>query len=227
MPKAQKMGFSTKNISNFVFRNRYLILLVLLGLVLIGLGLLVFKSSGFSSDKVEILSSEEKGTEELQKEKEIVVEISGAVIAPGVYKLAGDSRVEDLLIAAGGITPDADRDWMEKVLNRAAKLVDTQKIYIPTINETKQDPNYQPNVLSAKNTGDYQTGSSDFSAQGSGVVNINTASQNQLESLPGIGPVYAQNIIEHRPYSTVEELVSKGAIGKTLLEKIKNDLSVY
>jgi len=58
-------------------------------------------------------------------------------------------------------------------------------------------------------------------------MNINTVSLQTLDSLPGIGPVYAQNIIEHRPYSDVQELVSKGAIKQSLYDKIKNLISVY
>ena len=60
----------------------------------------------------------------------------------------------------------------------------------------------------------------------SGLININTASQSELEKLTGIGPVYAQKMIEHRPYSTKEELVSKGVISQKVLEKIKESISL-
>ncbi|MBI2404837.1 helix-hairpin-helix domain-containing protein [Candidatus Gottesmanbacteria bacterium] len=59
-----------------------------------------------------------------------------------------------------------------------------------------------------------------------GSVNINTASQNELESLPGVGPVTAKKIIDNRPYQTLEELVSKKAVGNALFEKIKGSLSL-
>jgi DNA uptake protein ComE-like DNA-binding protein len=59
------------------------------------------------------------------------------------------------------------------------------------------------------------------------LVNINKGSASDLDLLTRIGPVYAQNIVEHRPYSTMEELTSKGAIKQTLYEKIKNPLMMY
>jgi competence protein ComEA len=58
------------------------------------------------------------------------------------------------------------------------------------------------------------------------LVSVNTSSQSELEKLNGIGPVYATNIIEHRPYSDIQELVSKGAISQKVLDKIKNDISL-
>jgi len=124
-----------------------------------------------------------------------------------------------LLITAGGLSEKADRLWVEKNLNRAAKLIDGQKIYIPRADE-------QSNLTTAKNSVDNQTISTNLGSSGGGAININTASQKELESLEGIGPVYAQNIIEHRPYSNTEELVSKDVLKKSLFEKIKNKISV-
>jgi len=59
------------------------------------------------------------------------------------------------------------------------------------------------------------------------LTNVNSANQSELEDLTGIGPVYAQSIIEHRPYSNVEELVSKGALKKSVFEKIKDSVTAY
>lgn len=128
--------------------------------------------------------------------------------------------MEDLLTVSGGFSAGADRNWTDQYLNRAAKLTDGQKIYIPSVNK-------QSGTSSAKTSGGNQTISSNFTGQGSGLVNINTGSTSDIDSLPGIGPVYAQSIVEHRPYSTTEELVSKGAIKQTLYEKIKDLVTVY
>ncbi len=137
----------------------------------------------------------------------------------GVYKLSNGSRVDDLLIISGGLSASADRDWVTKNINRAAKLSDGQKLYI-----------YHSEELSARNT----EGSLDKKVLGTiagsdpaMLVNINTASQKELESLVGIGPVYAQSIIEHRPYSNLEELLSKKIIPQKTYEKIKNEISLY
>lgn len=197
-------------------RFRYPLLFLLGGLLLVGVGLIFLKTSLFQSDsKIEIL-------EEVKKNDngEVVVEVSGAVEKPGVYKLKNDSRVEDALVMAGGFSVDADRIWVEKYLNRAAKISDGQKIYIHSSNE-------QSNVSSANNSGGYQTTSAVLSAAGEGLVNINTASLKELDSIPGIGPVYGQNIIDQRPYSNTEELLSRGVLKPSVYEKVKDKISVY
>jgi competence protein ComEA len=213
----QLSGYKSSNkLEDLLFRYKFQIIYILIGAILIGFGAFIIKNdTNDSSNKVEIL---EDTTE--SKNDELVVEVAGAVESPGVYKLSGGARVEDLLIAAGGLSADADRNWMEKSLNRASKISDGQKIYIPRVDE-------QTNVLSANNEGVYQTVSSNFGGQGSGLVNINSATQKELESLWGIGPVYAQNIIEHRPYSSVEELLSKKIIKQNVYDTNKDKMTVY
>jgi len=205
-----------QGLETFFFKYRFLLFILLGGVVLIGVGLLL-NNANLSGTKVEVL---EATTEAQNTPFEIVVEIAGEVEKPGVYKLPKDSRIEDLLVSAGGVSSSADRDWMEKTLNRAAKLSDGQKIYIPKVGE-------QSGATSAKNTSEYQTVSPDFSAQEGGLVNINTASLKDLDTLPGIGPVYGQNIIEHRPYSNVGELLSKAVLKPSVYEKIKDLVTAY
>ena len=202
------------NWNELFFKYRFQILFFLIGAILIGLGLLLVKDSRITSSKIEVLEST---TEGLGEDLEVVVEVAGAVEKPGVYKLTKGVRIEDALISAGGISADADRIWMEKSLNRAAKLIDGQKIYIPRKDE-------QISGVSTSNLGGYQTISS---SQGSGLVNVNAASQKELESLWGIGPVTAQNIIEQRPYSSVEELLTKKILKSNVYERNKDKLSVY
>ena len=197
-------------------RNRAILLSGLVGLILLGIGILLFrKDPSFSSTKVEILETNSEG-----EGGEITAEIAGEVIRPGVYKLSGNSRIEDLLILAGGFSVDADRNWIEKYLNRAAKLTDGQKVYIPKTGQ-------QSDTSSANRSGGIKVDQSVLGVERSGLLNINTASLSELDGLPGIGSVYGQNIIDHRPYSTVEELQSKGALKKSVYEKIKNLVSVY
>jgi len=195
-------------IDDFFFRFRYAILIFLLGVILTGVGLFISRNEkDGDTDKVEVLM----GASEAQGEGlEIVVEIAGEIEKPGVYKLPKNSRIEDLLIASGGISSDADRVWMERSLNRAAKLSDGQKIYIPAVGEQGSNPSGE-----SRGSG------------GSGLININSASQKELDALPGIGPAYAQNIIEHRSYSNVEELSTKGVLKKSTYEEIKDLVTVY
>ncbi len=198
-----------------------LVIFFLLGLILIGFGVLAYKTDIFlSGDTVEVLNNTTVGQDTgPDSSSEIVVEISGSVENPGVYKMKVGDRVDDILIASGGLSATADRDWVEKNINRASKLIDGQKIYIYS----------QSEVTSAKTNGGIKLDQGvlgESSSNFSGLININTASQSELEKLTGIGPVYAQKMIEHRPYSTKEELVSKGVISQKVLEKIKESISL-
>jgi len=188
----------------------------LLGLIFVGIGFFVFKGGGLTkSNSVEILESAPVAGSD--PAGEIVVEIAGSVEKPGVYKLAQGARIEDLLVSAGGLSVDADRDWVAKNINRAGKLIDGYKLYIVS----------QSDVLSASIQDSVKVDQNNFSNQDNELININSASLSELDTLPGIGPVYGQSIIEHRPYSTLEELVSKGAIKQSTFEKIKNLISAY
>ena len=192
------------------------IIFILIGVILIGFGAFYSKeASNPSSTKIEVLESES----ESERAKEIIVEIAGAITNLDVYKFTGDSRVEDLLIASGGVSADADRKWIEKYLNRASRLSDGQKIYIPRSGEE--------NVAGVSDEGSTKK---ENISEGSGqnkLININTSSQKELESLWGIGPVYAQNIIEHRPYSSVEELQTQKIIKENVYQRNKDLLTVY
>lgn len=198
----------------FLNRNSKLIIFSLLGLILIGLGVLSYKIDWeFSGDTVGVLNST---TEPQSDSQEIIVEISGAVEKPDVYKLKNGSRIDDLLISAGGISSDADRVWVEKNINRAAKLIDGQKLYI-----------YHLGEVSAKNSSGIKLDQQVMGYAGlnpAGLTNINDASQSELEKLTGIGPVYAQKIIDGRIYSNTEELVTKKIIPQKTYEKIKKEI---
>jgi len=206
------------NFDELLLRFRVPLLILLTGLILTACGVIYFKTGLSSpSTKVEILSATTSGQ---IGSGIITVEIAGEVITPGVYKLPNGSRVDDLLTLSGGLTAKADRTWTDKYLNRAAKLTDGQKVYIPKVGE-------QSGTVTAKTGVGDQTVSSSFSSDSNTLININTASLQTLDTLPGIGQTYGQNIIEHRPYSTVEELVSRGAIKQSLFDKIKNKIAVY
>ena len=201
-------------LSEYVYGNKIYIFMILLGLILLGSGIWLFKSYS-NNFEIEIIEDNDYGDK-----KEIIIEIAGAVENPGVYKFSDQSRVDDLLYKSGGLSADADIEWVEKYINRAAKLSDGQKYYIPkygeqTLQKSANDPSGGYDVIQG------------VSDTVSGVININTANQKELESLPGIGPVYAQSIIEHRPYSSVEDLLNKEALKSFVYEKIKDKVSVY
>ena len=173
----------------------------ILGLLLVGFGVFQYLSS--KSDKPEIIFEDAR---EEEKPVEIIVDVEGAVIKPGVYKLTSNGRIVDALAAAGGLSEDADRGYVEKNINLAGKVTDGLKIYIPRMGEE---------VL-ADDSGSGSSGP---------VVNINLASIQDLEMLPGIGEVTAQKIIEGRPYASADELLAKKIIGNATFEKIKDKIA--
>lgn len=208
-----------QNWQDLISKFRYQILLVLIGAILIGAGILFSRSSIFTKPKIEVLNATTV-SQDSTGSSQLVVEISGAVEKPGVYKLPFGSRVEDLLIIAGGVSADANRALLDKNLNRAAKLSDGQKLYIPYTDE-------QSAVLSANTTSGGSTISNDSTSTGQKLININTSSREELETLWGIGPVTAQKVIEQRPYSSVEELLTKKVLKQNVYDKIKDQLTIY
>lgn len=138
----------------------------------------------------------------------ILVDVEGAVVHPGVYTLEYDARVDDAIQQAGGYAKNADIQAVARGINRAARLVDGAKLYIPAIGEQ---------VFAQEHTKE-----SGVSRQ----VNINTASLSELETLSGVGPVTAEKVMTNRPYLTLEELVEKNVISQNLFTKLQPQLSL-
>jgi competence protein ComEA len=142
----------------------------------------------------------------------IIVHLVGAVLNPGVYSLSPGSRLKDAIEIAGGLLPEADTDK----LNLAASLVDGSQIVVPTL------PPAQPTVETASRSGDIPL----LITETDHLVNINTATQAELESLPWIGPALAQGIIAYReangPFESIEDIIEVYGIGPSIFENIKN-----
>ncbi|VWL88624.1 helix-hairpin-helix domain-containing protein [Collinsella aerofaciens] len=149
---------------------------------------------------------------------EVYVDVDGAVVRPGVYRLKDGARVSQAIDAAGGLTTEADVAG----LNRASKVTDGQKIYVPTVGEQ-----YAPAAV-----GGAESGAATTSGAGSlsGLVNINTASAAELQTLSGIGPSMAQSIIDERTqngaFASVDDLMRVSGIGEKKLAKIKDCICV-
>jgi competence protein ComEA len=222
---------SSYSLPDFVEANKVPLAGFLVGLLFLGVGVLLYKGGLMDSgDKMEIITTETASASSsatIDQKPEIVVEISGAIVKPGVYKLAGGSRIEDLLIASGGLAADADRLWVDKYINRAAKLIDGQKIYIYKNGELVSSNDNQSEGGSARNSMGVKQYQGGVEGSLTSTLNINTASLSELDSLPGIGQVYGQSIIDHRPYSSTEELVSKEVISQSIFDKLKEKISVY
>ena len=187
----------------------------LVGLILVGIGVFTVRQLA-EEPTIEILSEEEttEGTT-------IFVDLEGAAQNPGVYELLSGARINDLLVRAGGLSAEADREWVSKNTNLAQKLSDGAKIYIPERSEAIHSPSTQ------RSEGDQGSQIAGASAGVMNKININTASAAQLDTLWGIGEKRAQSIIVNRPYQTIEELKTKVGIPTYVFERIKTQVTVY
>ncbi len=151
---------------------------------------------------------------------DIRVQVSGAVMSPGVYAMNNGDRVMDAIAAAGGVDPGADLSG----INLALRVQDEAHYHIPTVGET---PPPSPAGASSTSPG---TGGRGTSSTANSLIDLNTASAQELEFLPGIGPVMAGRIVAHRevngPFAAVDEVQDVPGIGPKTLESIRSLVTV-
>ncbi len=142
----------------------------------------------------------------------VVVYVTGAVITPGVYTLAAPARVTDAVAAAGGVEAQADLN----VVNLAATLRDGERVYVPAVGE----------VIPIVVTGEAGA----VTTAPAGPVNVNSATADQLDVLPGVGPSTAAAIVTHReqhgPFQTVDQLGDVRGIGPAKLDALRGLVTV-
>ena len=147
----------------------------------------------------------------------IVVDVQGAVAQPGIRELPAGSRVADAIDAAGGYAADADLIAASGI-NLAEPLVDGGQIRVPRIGDAVAAA---PGSSAPAGDGGSSGGPA---AGGSGPINLNTATPEELEALPGIGPVTVQKIVAARtekPFASLEDAVQRGVIHRGQLEDIQ------
>jgi competence protein ComEA len=149
---------------------------------------------------------------------ELVIDVTGAVVAPGVYRLRPGARIGDAIDAAGGFSPRVDAQRAAANLNLAATLTDGQQVRVPSRDDD------------APVTGGGSGSGSSGAAGGSGSrIDLNRATQAELESLPGIGPVTAGKIIEARaqsPFKSIDELRERGLVGQKTFDSLRTLITV-
>lgn len=196
--------FSLDNTSKLLKKNLLLVILFLGGAIMLLVGALQFFSK--PSDSGIVFESVESSAEA----SKIFVDISGAVNETGVYEFSQDERISDAIKRAGGLSEDANTEYIERNVNQAQKLSDGMKLYFPFEGEE------EPVVLGSSSSFSGSSGSS------GGLVNLNSASESELDSLPGIGPARAGDIIAGRPYDTVDDLLIRKVIGASVFNDIKD-----
>ena len=146
----------------------------------------------------------------------IVVDVEGAVLEPGIRELPAGARVADAVSAAGGYAPDADLEAAAAAINLAERLSDGAQVVVPRIGggTAAGGPNTPASAGPAPGGGD----------EPDGPVNINTASADELDALPGIGPVTVDRIIagrRERPFTSLDDAVERGVLNRGQLEELE------
>ena len=220
--------------------NKKLIVLSIIIIFIIGIYYLFIRDRDYfeSDSSMNILNTnEEKGIENkisITEDKEkIIIYVAGAVKNEGIYELDENSRIADCIEKAGGLTEDANI----KDINLAYVLEDGMKVYIPKNSDkneikdetctyvSKENGNVDMNASTSKNTGV----SKNTSTQ-SNKININTATQTELETLPGIGPSTAIKIINYRKengkFANIEDIKKVSGIGDSKYAQIKDLIKI-
>lgn len=155
-----------------------------------------------------------------QEQEKIVVHVTGAVKKPGLYELPPGSRLQAALDAAGGFSENAD----VLAVNPALKLADADQIIVPEKSEAATVPVSQglrQQTSASQPPAKRGSGGGKLRSPGDGSVNVNTASAEELQRLPGVGPAIARRIVEYRSqigrFTSVEQLLEVSGIGEKKL----------
>jgi competence protein ComEA len=143
----------------------------------------------------------------------IFVDVEGAVAEPGIRELPVGSRVADAIAAAGGYAPDVDLEAASTAINLAQPLTDGQQVHVPHLGDAEAAP-----------AGSEPPADGGGGQSAGGLVDLNTATPEELEALPGIGPVTVQKIVAaraERPFTSLEDALNRGVINRGQLEDIQ------
>ena len=224
-------------------KQKKIIAIILIILVIIGYYYLYLKNSTeeISNQDLEVNNTQESNqTNETEKETKetIVVHVSGAVNSEGIVELEAGSRIANAIEKAGGVKENADMTD----INLAYPSEDGMKIYIPTKEETEANKNIENTLIesyvtssssgvsSKEDTNSTQGSSKSTTSTSNAKININTASQEELDTLPGIGPSIASKIIDYREengkFNSIEEIKEVSGIGDAKYDKIKDSITI-
>ena len=195
--------------------------LALLAAVALAAGAVALLTRGDDTAQVRIVAPEATAAA-APAATDIRVQVSGAVMSPGVYAMNNGDRVMDAIAAAGGVDPGADLSG----INLALRVQDEAHYHVPTVGETPPPPP-SPAGASSASPG---AGGRGTSSTANSLIDLNTASARELESLPGIGPVMAGRIVAHRevngPFAAVDDVQDVPGIGPKTLESIRSLVTV-
>lgn len=222
--------------------NKKVVILAIIIILIIGFYYMVTRDKDYleENSNMNVLNTNEENEEKENKisntedKKKIVVYVAGAVKNEGVYELEENSRVADCIEKAGGLADDANI----KEINLAYVLEDGMKVYIPKNSDKNEVEDKTSTYVSKENgsnfnksdDGSENTNSSQSKSTKSSKININTATQAELESLPGIGPSTATKIINYRKengrFNSIEDIKKVSGIGDSKYSQIKDLVTI-
>lgn len=180
-----------------------------------------------SDDPAEFVTHETgEGRAGVSDETRWVVYVTGAVMYPGVYEVPVGARANDALRKAGGFSIHAEPE----AINLAAKIEDGAHIRIPEKGEARKEEGESAPAAQASPSRNAVAASPEKARPGSGAIDINRASADELQSLPGIGPKLAQSVVDYRrangPFKSTEDLRNIRGIGAKRFEAVKDLITV-
>jgi len=199
----------------FTYRRQLLIAAVLVVTVgtAFGYRLVATQAAGRLAPTVAVSATPDPGM--------ITVDIEGAVVAPGVRQLEAGSLVGEAINLAGGLSAEADLQLIASKINKAAVLKDHQQLYLPVLGEKGAVSTVPSGIGSAATPGTQTAGE---------LVNLNTATAEQLDALPGVGPSTAQKILQYREdhggFSDVSDLQQVSGIGDAKFNQLKDLVTI-
>lgn len=217
--------------TEIIIKNKKIISIIIAIIILIVIGI-YFIINNFEKNENEFeisnIEFEENKIEninaEIEEKSQIIVHIAGEILNPGVISLDEGARIIDAINKAGGLTNEAD---LSKV-NLAYILEDAQKIYIPNVNEKEIIENMSSEIVKSGST--QENSNTGEKLKNGEKININTATQKELQKLTGIGESIALRIINYRKengkFNTIEDIKNVSGIGESKFNKIKNDIIV-
>ena len=227
----------------YINKKQKILLIIIISIITLGISYYAYAYKtndefNVNEQNLEVGENETKSSEETEENNQdlgrIIVHVSGAVNNEGVFDLEENARVADAVEAAGGVTENA---YMKDV-NLAEPLEDGMKVYIPTKEEVeKQNQGESTNYISGTSSSNNTSSSTQRSvASKTGInnnnskVNINTASIEELDTLPGIGETTANKIINYRnengKFKSIEEIKEVSGIGDSKYEQIKDLIEI-
>ena len=225
MPAKNKDG---KKISKIIKKYRVEIFFFILLIVMSSVNIF-YITSVFDNSAKEEIKVIRKPEEDNDNKAFIYVDVSGSVVNPGLYKVRKGARIKEVVDLAGGLSSSADKSFFFRNFNLAYPVVNNQKIYIPSRWEIKRGIIKEPVRIfdfTGYKDSERVLGTGDGTDAATKRISINNASSKELESLPGIGEKTAQRIIENRPYTSLEELLNKKILRKSVYDEIKDKLSL-